>query len=171
MSDTQTSAIDSADLLIYANANSSSHIVGHPETVRQAEQLLKPLIVANTLQVKPGNEAAGGLVSGLLGQLDNLVPGLTKGTGDQEQLDGAVVHRLLVLGLKNPARVFGPEAARGVSQLEQLLRGLTANTRVSLAGQVPAQTARALLVRDVRTAGRYWPDLAKRLQHLEDSLG
>jgi hypothetical protein len=170
VSDSEARAIGDAGLAIYASANRSSYIVGHPQTVRQVEQLLKPLIVADTLQVKPTNQIAGGLVSSLLAQLDNLTPGLTTGTGSAEQLDGAAVHRLLVFGLKDPAQVFRPKAARGVSSLEQLMRGLAANTRVSPAGQVPVQTARMELMRDAAAAGRFWPDLAKRLQALQASL-
>jgi hypothetical protein len=163
-------AIDQASLAIFASANASRSIVGHPQTVRQAEQLLKPLVVASTLQVKPSDQVAGGLVSSLLAQLDNVVPGLTTGAGDSEKVDAAAVHRLLMFGLKHPTQVFRPRAAQGVSQLERLMHGLSADTRVSLAGQVPAQTARMVLVRDATDAAAFWPDLAKRLQALETSL-
>ncbi len=48
--------------------------------------------------------------------------------------------------------------------------GMRADTRVSLAGQVPVVTARQMIARDVQTAGRYWPDLAARLRAMENSL-
>lgn len=170
VSDSQANAIGDADLLVFSSANAEHYLVGHPQNVRQAEALLKPLTVVNTLQVKPSNEVAGGLVRSLLDQFDNVTPGMTTGTGDNEHLDGPIVHRLLLFGLKDPAEVFRPRAAAGVSRLEQLMRGLKANTRVSLAGQVPAETARELLAREAQTASHYWPDLAARLRALENSL-
>jgi hypothetical protein len=170
LSDSQATAIGDADLLVFSSANASHYIVGHPQSVRQAEALLKPLTVATTLQVKPSDQVAGGLVTSLLDQLDNVTPGLTTGTGSAERLDAQAVHRLLVFGLKHPAEVFRPRAAAGVNRLEQLMRGMKAHTQVSLAGQVPSVTARQLLAREVQTAALYWPDLAARLRSLEGSL-
>ena len=170
VTDARATTIGDADILIFSSANASRYIVGHPQNVREAEQLIKPLIVANTLQVKPSDQVAGGLVTSLVDQLDNTTPGLTTGTGDSERLDGPTVHRLEAFGLKHPAEVFRPRAEAGVARLERLMRGMRADTRVSLAGQVPVVTARQLIARDVQTAGRYWPDLAARLRALENSL-
>jgi hypothetical protein len=168
--ESEVPAITRADIEIFSSANASAYIVGHPQAVQQAEQLLKPLILADTLQVKPSNQVAGGLLTSLLGQLDSLTPGLTTGTGDQERLNGPIVHRLLLYGLKRPSQVFYPQAAQGVAQLERLLHGLKANTRVNSAGVIPPETARELLKREITDAGRYWPDLAQRLVRLASSL-
>jgi hypothetical protein len=171
VSDTDAQAIGSADLAVFSSANASSYIVGHPENVRRAEQILNPLIVAKALQVKPTSQLTSGLVTGLIDQLDNTTPGLTTGVGGEERLDGPAVHRLLLFGLKDPAEVFRPKAAAGVTRLERLLHGLTANTRVSPAGVVPAETASKLATRDAQVTSRYWPDLAGRLRDLAGSLG
>jgi hypothetical protein len=53
-------ALNRADIEIFASANATSNLVGHPQAVRRARALLKPLIVANTLKVKPSNQVAGG---------------------------------------------------------------------------------------------------------------
>ncbi len=138
VSDSDAQAIGKADLAVFSSANASSYIVRHPDNVRRAEQILKPLIVAKALQVKPTDQLAGGLVTDLIDQLDNITPGLTTGVGGEERLDGPVVHRLLVFGLKDPAEVFRPKAASGVTQLERLLHGLTANTRRQPHGRGPS---------------------------------
>jgi hypothetical protein len=170
VSDTKAQAITEADIMVFRSVNATGYVVGHPQNVRHAELLLRPLIVAKTLQVNPSNAAAGGLVSSLLGQLDNTIPGLTTGSGSNERLDPVAVHRLFVYGRTKPTEVFEPAVARGISQLTGLLSGLAANERVSLAGQQPVETARALVIRDEQSVARYWPNLARRLSALAAAL-
>lgn len=170
VSDAKAQAITEADVAVFAAANATGYVVGHPENVRESERLLKPLIVANTLQVNQSNPEAGGLVASLLSQIDNTTPGLTTGNGSDEHLDNAAVHRLLVYGLKQPSEVFKPDAKRGVAELSRLLTGVGAGERVSLAGQQPPTTARAMVVREEASVARYWPDLARRLEALAASL-
>jgi hypothetical protein len=170
VSDAKAQAIEEADIEVFAAANATGYVVGHPQSVRESERLLKPLIVASTLQVNQSNTEAGGLVTGLLSQLDNTTPGMTTGNGSDEHLDSAAVHRLFVYGLKEPAEVFKPNAQSGVAKLSRLLAGVGANERVSLAGQQPGITARAMVVRDEASVARYWPDLARRLRALAASL-
>jgi hypothetical protein len=159
-----------ADIMVVAAATATGYVVGHPQNVRLSERPLKPLIVANTLQVKSTNSVVGGLLTNLINQLDNTTPGLTTGTGADEHIDNAAVHRLFVYGLKQPTQVFKPAAQQGVAELSALLAGLGAGERVSLAGQQPPLTARALVVRDEQTVSRYWPDLARRLRTIAASL-
>ncbi len=170
VSDTKAQAIEAADVKLFAAANATGYVVGHPQNVRLSERLLKPLIVANTLQVKSTNTVVGGLLTNLISQLDNTTPGLTAGTGADEHIDTAAVHRLFVYGLKHPTQVFKPDAAQGVAELSALLAGLGASERVSLAGQQPPLTAGALVVREEASVARYWPDLARRLRSLAASL-
>jgi hypothetical protein len=170
VSDTKAQAIEAADIEVFAAANATGYVVGHPQNVRESEQLLKPLIVANTLQVNQSNSVAGGLITNLLTQLDGTTPGLTTGNGSDEHLDNAAVHRLFLYGLKKPTEVFKPDAQRGIAELARLLAGVGANERVSLAGQQPATTASALIDRDVQSVARYWPDLARRLRAVAASL-
>jgi hypothetical protein len=170
VSDRQANAIGDAEGAIIGAANAEGYVVGHARNVRQAQRLLKPLTVANSLQVGPSNETAGGLVANLMGELDNLVPGLTVGDGSQEHLDAPIVHRFLVFGLKDPAQVFKPKAAAGVRQLDRLLRGIAAQTRVTLTGVQPPQTAGQAVDLSEQRVAPYWPDLLKRLQALNASL-
>jgi hypothetical protein len=66
--------------------------------------------------------------------------------------------------------VFRPRVAEGVDGLTRLLRDKPAETRVTSAGVEPPQTARQLVTSDIKTTRRYWPDLAKRLESLNNSL-
>jgi hypothetical protein len=136
----------------------------------RARQLLKPLIVARTLNVKPSNQVAGGLIQNLTSELDSLVPGLTAGNGSQEHLDSEIVHRFLGSASADPTQVFRPRVAEGIDGLTKLLRGKPAATRVTSAGVDAAQTARQLVLSDVQLTRGYWPDLAKQLETLNDSL-
>lgn len=170
VSDSKAQSIEGADIEVFAAANATGYLVDHPQNVHESELLLKPLIVAKTLQVSQSNAVAGGLVTNLLNQLDGTTPGLTTGNGSDEHLDNAAVHRLFVYGLKKPTEVFKPSAQRGIAELSRLLAGVGANDRVSLAGQQPAVTARAMLERDEQSVARYWPDLARRLRVLAARL-
>ena len=170
LSPSEVSSLASASLAIFSSANATANVAGHPANMRKAQQLLRPLIISDTLQVKPSDQIAGNLVTELQGQLDNAVPGLTTDQGGEEHLNKAAVHRLYVYGFKQPTFVFKPNAARGVSEEERLLRGKAANTVVSLAGQSPAVTARQLGARDEATASRFWPDLARWLRVLAGTL-
>jgi hypothetical protein len=163
-------ALNRADLKIFASANETGNLVGHPQAVKRARQLIKPLTVADTLNVKPSNQVAGGLVANLTSELDAITPGLTAGQGSNEHLDSQAVHRFLEFGSKDPTEVFRPTVVEGIDGLTRLLKGKPAETRVTSAGVDPAQTGRELIESDVRTTRRYWPDLAKRLEALEKSL-
>jgi hypothetical protein len=66
--------------------------------------------------------------------------------------------------------VFRPRVAEGIDGLTRLLRDKPAETRVTSAGVDPPQTARQLVTSDIKTTRRYWPDLAKRLESLNNSL-
>jgi len=168
--ESQVPALNRADIKIFASANATSNLVGHQQAVARARQLLKPLIVANTLKVKPSNQVAGGLVANLTGELDAVAPGLTTGNGSNEHLDPEAVHRFLEFGSKDPTEVFRPTVADGIRGLTRLLQGKPAQTRVTSAGVDPSQTARQLVTKDIAITRRYWPDLAKRLETLNSSL-
>jgi hypothetical protein len=158
--------IVAADDSVFSAANATSNIVGHPQNVAKAKKLLKPLTVASTLKVKPSNDVAGGLVTSLTADLDNTVPGLTTQSG---KLDNEAVHRFLLYGGSKPELVFEPKAAKGVGELERLLKGAKANTKVT--DQTPPAVAGPLVAQDIKSTRPYWPQLAKRLEALQRSLG
>jgi hypothetical protein len=168
VSEAQASAITSADVEIFGARNATRNIVGDPAAVRRAEQLLKPLIVAKTLEVKPSNTVAGPLVQNLTSELDGTVPGLTTGDGSKERLDADAVHSFLRYGKKDPTRVFRAKAAQGVRKLVRLLHGKPASTIVSDIGH--GETASHLVLSNVPLTRQYWPDLARRLTALNASL-
>lgn len=163
-------ALNRADVKVFSSANATQNLVGHRQAINRARQLLKPLLVANTLNVKPSNKVAGGLVANLTGELDAITPGLTTGNGSNEHLDSQAVHRFLEFGSKDPTEVFRPDVVAGIDGLTRLLHGKPAATRVTAAGVDPSETARQLITKDIATTRAYWPDLSKRLQELDDSL-
>jgi hypothetical protein len=157
----------SASVAIYRAANATRNMEQNPENVVEAEQLLKPLMVARTLNVNSSDPVAGGLVQNLTSELDNLVPGLTVDTQNGEALQGTVVGRFLHYGRKAPPRVFEPDVAHAVATLERLLRGLRASAVVHDTN--PPETAEQL-VDGAEGDASYWPTLAKRLRDLRRSL-
>jgi hypothetical protein len=166
VSSAKADAIAHAEVGIFASANATRNIVGHRQAVARAEELLKPLTVAKTLQVDTSNSAAGGFVQNLLDELDGTVPGLTSQDANGEHLNAPTVHRFLLYGRTHPTAVFHPEAAAGVGQLERLLRSTPRNARVT----VQLATAGQLVTKDAQDTRPFWPDLSKRLTALNSSL-
>ncbi len=167
VSDAVAQQVTDADVAIFSAANATRSLVGNPQGVAHAIQLLKPLTVSNVLHVNESDPSVGGLVSSLYADLDNTAPGLTTQTANGERLNQPLVNRLLRYGKIDPTQVFYPKAAGGVSQLERLLKGMRRDSRVTPQGF----TAGSIVSRDVQTASAYWPDLSKRLQTLDSSLG
>src|SRR5438270_13859686 len=60
--DSKASAIGDAQGEIISAANQERYVVGNRQNVRRAQQLIKPLTIADTLQVRPSDPTACGLV-------------------------------------------------------------------------------------------------------------
>jgi hypothetical protein len=166
VSSAKVDAITHAEVGIFASENETRNIVGHPQAVAKAEELLKPLTVAKTLQVDPSNSAAGGFVQNLLDELDGTVPGLTSHDASGEHLNAPTVHRFLLYGRTHPTAVFHQQAATGVGQLERLLRGTPRNAHVT----AQLETAGQLVTKGAQDTRPFWQDLSKRLTALNTSL-
>jgi hypothetical protein len=166
VSQAKVNAITHANVEIFASVNATGNLVRNPQAVAKGQQLLKPLIVADTLEVDQSNQVAGGLITNILDELDNTVPGLTSQDASGEHLNAPIVHRFLLYGRKHPAEVFRSEAADGVGQLERELRGTSRSAHVT----PQLETAGRLVTMDVQITRQFWPDLSKRLDALNSSL-